>query len=638
MDFDECYRLATEHSNEGVIIVSGDKRLFINQRCLELAGYHTAQELDKKPFLSTVHPDDREKVRKIISKRQSGKPAPSLYEFRFLRPDGSIIYVEISSCSITYMGQPASLRYLRDISNHKQIEEKLRQSEERYRNILESIQEGYFELDLGGNYTFANEANCKFLGYTKEELIGMNYRRHTDEETAKKLYKPYLELYRTGKPIKMRELESIRKDGTKAIYETSVSLIRNSKGNPVGFRGVSRDVTARKKMEEALHQSAEKYRTILEDIDECYFELDLAGNFTSVNNAGCMILGYSEKELIGMNNRDYTDKETAKKMFYAFNNLYRTGENVKELDYRIIKKNGTTVFTEFSASLIKDSEGKPLGFRGITRDVTRRKQMEEALRQSVEKYRTILENMQEGYFEIDLTGAFTFVNDAECRNIGYSRQELIGMNYRRFQDEKTVKNIRKIFTDLYKIGQPLRLLDVEIIKKDGTKAFNETSVSLIRNAEGKPIGFRGISRDVTERRQMEETIRQSEEKYRTIIDEMDEWYFEIDLAGNIVFINDAVARSVGYSLKELIGINFRSFIKKDQVGEIYKIFLQVYETGEPTKSFSYEFIRPDGSITLFELSIFPKLDGEGKVFGFRGVGHDITERKRTEQQLNSMIR
>ena len=137
MDFDEGYRLATEHSNEGVIIVSGDKRLFINQRLIELAGYHTAQEFDKIPFLSTVHPDDRKKVKEIIKKRQSGKPAPSLYEFRFLRPDGSIIYVEVSACLITYMGQPASLGYLRDISDRKQIEEK-------YRTILEDMEEGLF--------------------------------------------------------------------------------------------------------------------------------------------------------------------------------------------------------------------------------------------------------------------------------------------------------------------------------------------------------------------------------------------------------------------------------------------------------------------------------------------------------------
>jgi diguanylate cyclase (GGDEF)-like protein/PAS domain S-box-containing protein len=328
------------------------------------------------------------------------------------------------------------------------------------------------------------------------------------------------------------------------------------------------------------------------------------------------------------------DEETAKKLYKPYLELYRTGKPIDALELESIRKDGTKAIHETSVSLIRNSKGNPVGFRGVSRDVTERKNMEEALRQSVEKYRNILENMQEGYFEIDLTGTFTFVNDAECRNIGYSREELIGMNHRQFQDEKTAKNMRRIFTNVYLTSQPVKLLDIEIIRKNGTKGFNEISISLIRDNEGTPIGFRGISRDVTERRQMEETIRQSEEKYRTIIDEMDEWYFEIDLTGNIVFINDAVARSVGYSLKQLIGINYRSFIKKDQAGELYKIFRQVYETGEPTKSFPYEFIRPDGTITLFELSIFPKLDGEGKVFGFRGIGHDITERKRTEQQLN----
>ena len=489
----------------GIYIVQRGKFVYISPLYSKFTGYSDPELLGKNS-LDRVHPDDKAMVREKAVKSLKGK-YPESYEYRYIRKNGDTMSILEMITSITYKGHRATLGSFMDITERKRIEETLLRSEEKYRSILESIREGYFELDLDGNYTFANEANCRYLGYTKEELIGMNYRRHMDEETAKKLYKPYLELYRTGKPIDALELESIRKDGTKAIHETSVSLIRNSKGNPVGFRGVSRDVTERKNMEEAL-------------------------------------------------------------------------------------------------------------------------------RQSVEKYRNILENMQEGYFEIDLTGTFTFVNDAECRNIGYSREELIGMNHRQFQDEKTAKNMRRIFTNVYLTSQPVKLLDIEIIRKNGTKGFNEISISLIRDNEGTPVGFRGISRDVTERRQMEETIRQSEEKYRTIIDEMDEWYFEIDLTGNIVFINDAVARSVGYSLKQLIGINYRSFIKKDQAGELYKIFRQVYETGEPTKSFPYEFIRPDGTITLFELSIFPKLDGEGKVFGFRGIGHDITERKRTEHQLN----
>jgi PAS domain S-box-containing protein len=137
-------------------------------------------------------------------------------------------------------------------------------------------------------------------------------------------------------------------------------------------------------------------------------------------------------------------------------------------------------------------------------------------------------------------------------------------------------------------------------------------------------------------KQAEETISQSEERYRTIIEEMEEWYFETDLAGNILFFNDAIARTPGYPQKELTGLNFRALIKQEQVEEIYKVFHQVYEIGEPIKNFPQEFVRPDGSVTFAEFSIFPKRDQRGKIFGFRGVGHDITERKRTEQQLNYM--
>ncbi|MGD0021477.1 MAG: PAS domain S-box protein, partial [Smithellaceae bacterium] len=309
-------------------------------------------------------------------------------------------------------------------SDRQQAEEALRESEEKYRSIIANMQEGYFELDLAGNYTFVNEANCRYLGYTKEELVGMNFRQHTDEEIIKKFRQPFQELYRTGKPINTLEAETIRKDGTKAIYETSVSLIRDNEGKPVGFRGVSRDVTKRKNMEEALRRSEERYRTIIENIEDGYFEVDLTGTLTFVNDALCRIVGTSREQLLGMNNRDYTSEEEAKKLYQLFSGIYRTGKPVNGFAFEYTKRDGSMAFTELSVSLIRDPEGKPIGFRGISRDITERRQAEKALRESEEKYRLVVENAKEAII-IAQDLKLVFANRAAVDMIGYSEKILI---------------------------------------------------------------------------------------------------------------------------------------------------------------------------------------------------------------------
>jgi PAS domain S-box-containing protein len=132
----------------------------------------------------------------------------------------------------------------------------LRESEEKYRTILYSLEEGYFEVDLNGNFTFFNDAFAKWSGYSKEELMGMNNQRYMDEENAKKVYQVFNEVYRTGEPANAFDWEIILKDGSRRWVETSVSLVRDSGGQPIGFRGIARDVTKRKQMEEQakIHQ------------------------------------------------------------------------------------------------------------------------------------------------------------------------------------------------------------------------------------------------------------------------------------------------------------------------------------------------------------------------------------------------
>ena len=213
----------------------------------------------------------------------------------------------------------------------RRVREVLRESEEKSRAILQSIEELYYEVDLAGNLAFSNHSMTEILGYSKDELIGMNNRRYMDEETAKKVYQTFNQVYRTGVPTKAFDWELIRKDGTRRILETSVSLMRDSKGRPIGFYGIGRDITERKKAEGVLRESEEKYRTTLQSIEEGYYEVDLAGNLTFFNNAMVRFSGYSKEELMGMNNRRFMTEEAARKMFQTFHEVYQTGEPAKSI-------------------------------------------------------------------------------------------------------------------------------------------------------------------------------------------------------------------------------------------------------------------------------------------------------------------
>ncbi len=348
-----------------------------------------------------------------------------------------------------------------------------------------------------GKFVYVSELYKKMTGFTDKELIGEDSLKniHPDDRDTvrnnairclkKESFEPY-------------EYRFINKDTElRYILETVTSIMYKGERATLGS---FMDITERKTMEG-------KYRNILENIQEGYFEVDLAGNFTFVNDSVCRVLGYSRDELIGMNNKQYTtDKETVKKVFQAFNLVYTTGEPLKEIGWNITRKDGGKRYIEGSIDLLKDTSDKIIGFRGITHDVTERNQAEKALRQSEEKYRSILENIQEAYFEVDLAGNFTFFNDSLCRITASPREELMRANYKQFSDEENSKKVFLIFNKVYKTGQPPEAFDWLIIRKDGTKRYIEASVSLKRDSAGKPNGFKGVIRDITERKMIEQEL------------------------------------------------------------------------------------------------------------------------------------
>ena len=495
------------------------KTSFVSPNAKNIIGY-TPEEIyegGSNIFPERIHPEDAEKVEKAF-KKLFDKGNMFDVEFRIKTKDGEWIWLHDRSIAIYERdGVMYADGVFSNITSRKQAEDALRESERKYRDIFENVTDLIYVHNLEGDFTETNLAWNKELGLTADDLAGLNVKDLMPEK-YKDRFDDYLNRIKAkGKDQGLMSL--VAKDGHEFIIEYRNSLV-NSPAGPIGVRGSARDITEQIHAQRELRQSEEKYRTILENIEDGYFEVDLTGKLIFFNDALCRVTGYPRNELMGINNRDYMDEETAKKVYETYVRIFETGEPVKGLEYEI-QKDGIQKHVETSVSLMKDRNGQSIGFRGILRDVSERKQAEETIREysenlevmveqrtndlkkSEEKYRTILGNIEDGYYEVDLAGNQTFFNDSLCKITGYPEHELMGMNNREYTDEENARKLYIEYNKVYETGIPTKRFEWEITRKDGKKRFMETSISMITSSEGRSVGFRGILRDVTERKKLE---------------------------------------------------------------------------------------------------------------------------------------
>jgi len=373
------FRNLVIHAPIGLSMLDKEGRYkYVNPKFMEKFGYTLEDIPTGKRWFEKAHPDPEYRRKVAASWKEDlirfpmGKAPPRI--FTVTCKDGSrkeilFQHVELNDGSrvVTY----------EDVTEHKQAEETLRESEARFRDLFDNAPVGCFEMDIHGHITSVNRTELEMLGYTLEEMKGQPVWKFIVEgEIAQSQI--MAKLAGNMPPARNLERSYRRKNGTVIQVLIEDRLLRDSEGKITGLRSTIQDITERKRTEEKLHQSEEKYRTILESIEEGYYETDLTGNFTFLNDAACRIHGYLREELMGMNDRQYTDKENAKKIFQAFNQVYRTGDGGK-CEFELIRKDGTKRYVEVSILLQKDLlSGKPTGFTGITRDITDRKQVEEA--------------------------------------------------------------------------------------------------------------------------------------------------------------------------------------------------------------------------------------------------------------------
>ena len=408
---------------------------------------------------------------------------------------------------------------LPDIADRKRMEEELRKSAEKYRNILENIEEGYYETDLAGNFTFFTSSLCRLLGYSKEEMAGLNYRAYMDAENAKKVFRAFHEVYVTGIPAKF-ESEMIRKDGARVYNEDSVSLIAEPGRKPTGFRGIVRNVTERKKMEEALENERNLLKSLIDNLPDRIYAKDSEGRFIICNEAMIRRMGKNRMtELVGKSDFDLLSPELAQRFHDDEQEILRTGIPLINREEPLETEDGKITRWNLATKMpLLDKQGNRIGIVGMGREITDRKRMVEELRDSEERYRRIFEASSDAIL-LRRKNMIIFANPAAIKLFRADRPEdLIGKRYLDLvhPDDRalSVERIKKTLNEGL-IGPPrehrLLALDGQVLQVEST---------------GVPVQYRGeihvfgIFRDISERKRIEEELRRNQERAERLAREM----------------------------------------------------------------------------------------------------------------------
>jgi len=249
----------------------------------------------------------------------------------------------------------------------------------------------------------------------------------------------------------------------------------------------------------------EVYRSVVESTSDSIYMVDEDCRYLFMNNQHLSRLGLPAEQIIGRRYGEFHSPEQNKLFAEAVNRVFSNGMSVQQ-EHRSHRDERYFLRT-FSPVRDRGPNGKITRAVIISTDITEHRLAAEAIRESEQKYRTIIENIEDGYHELDFSGNIVFFNDALLKMLGYSRDEFAGMNYRNLTDEETARQMSQVCDEVYKTGKPSRGIEIEVMKKDGTMRMVEISVSLILDAKGQEVGFRNLVRDVTERKKTEETIR-----------------------------------------------------------------------------------------------------------------------------------
>ena len=440
-----------------------------------------------------------ERTRRFLT----GDHLPSIFETEMMRKDGNVVPVEARTRPIRDKdGKPLAIQGIyRDITTRRQQTEELRGSKERLALIFNRVSDLIFlmEVEPGPRFRFiaANSSLLRVTGLSEEKVLGHVAEEFFPEAEAEAITENYKAALQAREPITYEEHRNLLTG--QLSFETTLTPLIDEHGRCTHVLGTSHGITARKRAEEALRESEERYRNLFENANDAIAVVDLNRTIVRINRAMEQLLGWSREELVGQ-----SDHKVLTPAGIALaedrERRIRNGEKVPSIfEHEFVRKDGRKVLVEGRTRFVRDKTGKPAGFQGIYRDISTRKQAEEALQKSEERYRGLVESQQDLIVRIDPQGQFTFVNDAYCKKFAKRREELIGKPFMPLVHEDdlaaTLESMKGLEVSPHRVSFEQRALTAEGWRWIAWEDY------AIRDEHGQTVEIQAVGRDITDRKQ-----------------------------------------------------------------------------------------------------------------------------------------
>lgn len=509
---EEKYRLVVENANEGIVIIQNEKNKFFNRKMLDITGYSN-DEFEMISLFEIVHDDDRKRAIEYHTRRLHGEDVPGLYEMRILDKDKNIKWLQMNVVRVYWEQEPATLAFINDISMRKSSEEALRESEEKYRLLVENIHEAIYSIDTDGIITYVSPVIEQITEYTYDDMVGKHFIEFIHPDDLPGLMESY-EKTMTG-DYEPYEYRLVLKNGFSRYIRSNSRLILED-GEKRGLIGVITDIHERVLSDRALRESEAKFRALTESTPTSIF-INQDNTFRYVNPAFEALTGYNAEELHGTSFLDIIHPDFRELVKLTEEGLMRDDAVPSRYGFKIITKNGEEKWIDYSSALIL-YDNRP-AIIGSAFDITEQKRAEDELRVSEERFaKAFYSNPAMMTISNYREGRFHDVNESVLIHTGYSHEEIIGKTIAElniFPNEDELSQ----YIETLKSEEKLRNFEIDYQTKTGEVRTEIVSADIFRTDGVSYLLASSI--DITERKRAEKKIRDQYEEIQGQYEELE---------------------------------------------------------------------------------------------------------------------